>query len=238
MNMTEEPISIGIGTSARTRSMIQDGVRVDVYASASRNQNKTKLSGVAQAFASARPDCTQCILTNAGPHCSVYPCGSSKTVLAPVKDQPKEKPVSNKIDPNIVAFVREDAITVHVKFSNAPDKEYTYVSTKGLGLTADDLVVVPALDGYSIGAVVSVDEEVKIAIDDGTKYKWILAKVDMTYAKALAEENELTEETIRQAYKAQAQRSFRTQILSGLSAEDLGKLPVAVTGGFQALPKV
>ena len=144
--------------------------------------------------------------------------------------------MSSKIDPNVVALVREDAITVKVKFNNSPDKEFTYVSTKKLDLKPDDMVVVPNINGYSLATVLSVDNEVLIPLDDDKKYVWILAKVDMSYGLKLVEENKLIEETIRDNYKAQAQRSFRNQILSGLSADVLGRLPSAVTAGMGQLP--
>lgn len=217
-------------TSNRIRPKIQAGDVVRIV-----------LSGLERIGTASEPEygknsCDQCMLQHEQVFCAAFPCIRNRLVLKPLESTPKEKRMSSKIDPNVVALVREDAITVKVKFSNSPDKEFTYVSTKKLDLKPDDMVVVPNINGYSLATVLSVDNEVLIPLDDDKKYVWILAKVDMSYGLQLVEENKLIEETIRDNYKAQAQRSFRNQILSGLSADVLGRLPSAVTAGMSQLP--
>ena len=182
--------------------------------------------------------CDECMLQREADFCTAFPCIGKHFILKSIQQtQPKGKTVSNKIDQNVVALVRTDSRTVNVKFANSGDKLYTYVTTAGLNLQPDDTVVVPNVHGMSLATVVSVDSEACIPLDADTKYAWILAKVDLSYAKALTDENEKIENAIRTHYKEQAQRSFRTQVLSGLSPDALSLLPASVTNGVEQ-PKV
>jgi hypothetical protein len=141
------------------------------------------------------------------------------------------------MDKNIAALLREDAHTVHVSFdqvaedfddedsqptkaytSNRPKspnaKTYTYVTD--LPLVVGDTVVVEAQGKINLAFIRRVDEDVKIAPNSGTTYRWVIAKVDMTGYEANIERNKEIEQAVSDAYRNNLRRSFAQQILSGV----------------------
>jgi hypothetical protein len=158
------------------------------------------------------------------------------------------------MDKNIVALVREDTTTVHVKFfpdswekgvrqftptksnpedldlnrllDSAPVKTYVYVTN--LKLVPGDLAVV--MVGYvpKVVEVQSVDEDINIEPNSEIQYKWIAAKVDLTAFDELTEQNRQLESVLRKEYQARTRRQFRDVFLAGAS-EDVVKQLTSIT---------
>lgn len=154
------------------------------------------------------------------------------------------------MDKNIVALVREDTITVEVKFF--PDsfsveqintilgttfnrneriaeevlqrlKAYTYVTTLK-DLKPGDLCVVFVSGNPKVVEVQVVHDSLNIEPNSDRQYKWIAAKVDMSYAKQIQEENTLIESTVANAYKSSARNQFRNMLLGSVDEEAKAKL--------------
>lgn len=156
------------------------------------------------------------------------------------------------MEKNIAAFVRDDAKTVAVRFFKEIDwarlkreqggnlafeavlddptfltnefsnKTYTYVTD--LDLERGNWVVVMAMGQLKVAIVEEVHEGVAIEPNAGTKYKWVVSKIDTSNFEANEVKNSEIEETIHSAYKQTVKKQFQTMILSGLDAPAKKKL--------------
>ena len=128
------------------------------------------------------------------------------------------------MDKNIAAIVRKDTKTVVVSFGGP--KNYVYVTN--LELQVGDVVVVKSTSGFSTATVTEVHDDLQIEPDSDTKYIWVVAKVDFTTYDATQLENATIEAQVSKAYQGNLRRTYRQQVLSGLSSEDLLSLPPSV----------
>lgn len=159
------------------------------------------------------------------------------------------------MDKNIIALVRDDTKTVHVKFF--PDKfdksyldqmltgtesmvpadfkesdlknckAYTYVTT--LDLVPGDLCIVLVGGTPKVVEVQQVDEDLQIPPNHDVAFKWITAKVDTSHAKQITAENTELAETLRGAYQQNMRRSFRDQLLGSVDDATKAKLLALTT---------
>jgi hypothetical protein len=142
------------------------------------------------------------------------------------------------MDKNIAALMRNDTRTVLVNFNMGVDDEdvtdqvlktydqqfkrptravsrgYTYVTD--LPLAAGDLVVVNASGTMKLATVIEVHDDVTIEPNSNISYKWVVARVDLSYYEALVAKNKTITDAVAEAYKANLRRSFAQQILSGM----------------------
>lgn len=134
------------------------------------------------------------------------------------------------MDKNIIAFVREDTKTVNVKFfpdsarkvqienrELAAFRSYKYITT--LDLAPGDLVMVVVGFKPEIVEVQSVDAALNIEPDEDIQYKWVMAKIDTSYAKEIEEQNNKLQEIITKSYVDNARQTFRTMFLAALDTK-------------------
>lgn len=152
------------------------------------------------------------------------------------------------MDQNIAALLREDAKTVHVRFFHdsfktanteaftmlgdsyalLSNKTYTYLTT--LDLVAGDTCVVFAPDIIQLAYVDSVDDGVDLMPKDSLKYRWVVAKVDMSYYEDLMEANKRIEATVQSAYKKHTRSNFQQLMLAELGLGDSEELRALCKG--------
>lgn len=143
------------------------------------------------------------------------------------------------MDKNIVAFVRENAKTVAVRFfpqsfamaktviqalelehgetflKDTPTKNYVYLTT--LDLLPGDVCMV-YVNQYPIAVEVrEVHNDVQIEPNALQEIKWIAAKVDMSYYTNLLDENAIIVDTLRKEYQASTRRQFRDMVMTSLT---------------------
>lgn len=132
------------------------------------------------------------------------------------------------MDRNIAALLREDTYTVVVNFKishweqklaqgrnmDIDRRGYTYVTH--LPLEVGDEVIVHASGVLKVAEVVQVDDSVDIKPNADFQYSWVLAKVDLTEARANDDRNKQIEAMVQQAYQVNLRRSFAQQILAGV----------------------
>ena len=101
---------------------------------------------------------------------------------------------SRTVDPNIAAIMREDARTVDIKLNGVPDN-LTYVTN--LELELDDYVVVPNSkgNGFNVGVVVGVHDDLQIPPNADIFYKWVVARLDLAEYLANIERNGVIEQS-------------------------------------------
>lgn len=153
------------------------------------------------------------------------------------------------MEKNLPAFLREDARTVKVCFINDRFKDeevdismtllgkdfnlspraYTYVTN--LDLKRDDLVVVYAVGIPKVAVVMEVDEEVDIAPNDKTEYKWVVCKVDFTSYLENMKTNSTIQRTVSQAYKKNTRKQFASLLLAELPEDTRTELLSLISKG-------
>lgn len=143
------------------------------------------------------------------------------------------------MDKNIIAFVRENAKTVVVRFfpqsfamtktviqalelehgetysKGVPIKDYLYLTT--LDLLPGDVCMV-YVNQYPIAVEVQeVHNDVQIEPNASQEIKWIAARVDMSYYTNLLAENAIIVDTLRKEYQASTRRQFRDMVMTSLT---------------------
>lgn len=107
-------------------------------------------------------------------------------------------------------------------------KTYTYVTNLALGI--GDTVVVDADGQLKLASVRHVDEECAIEPNSTTKFKWVLAKVDLAPAHDNARRNAEIEEAVNNAYRQNLRRGFAQQVLAGIDDASREKLTALIGG--------
>jgi hypothetical protein len=172
-------------------------------------------------------------------NCADYPCAETGTIVVrreapPVAEpeQPQGRSMS-AIDVNTAALVRKDTRTVLVTYAKNPEVTHRFVTTFP-DLVVGETVVTRTSSGTALAQVNQVDDTVVID-DTNKKLPWIISRVDTAYIEALDNENTVIEQAVAEQYQKRMQTSFREQILGGMSAEMLARLPASVTGAASAL---
>lgn len=98
---------------------------------------------------------------------------------------------------------------------------YTYKVMEVLGLKEDDLVVVPARQGFAVAKVAKVDETPQIDVDATYPYRWIVSKLDMVPYERLQQEEKDFAEIQREVRREQEKRSMFETILKDMPADSL-----------------
>lgn len=156
------------------------------------------------------------------------------------------------MDKNIVAFLREDARTIGVRFfkDNAFEKgeqvmsldlgnvtaaypvsvkEYTYL-TNLTDLQVGDFVVVMVSNVPKAVIVSSVHEELAIEPNETTQYKWIVGKVDMeSYVKEQQKNKDLSQ-LLAVSYRANMKQQFRQAILGSVDEDTVKRIANIMQG--------
>lgn len=157
------------------------------------------------------------------------------------------------MDKNIVAFLREDARTIGVRFfkDNAFDvkqevisldlgsacaayavsaKEYTYLTNR-TDLKIGDFVVVLVSNVPKAVIVSSVHEELAIEPNETTQYKWIVGKIDVeSYVKEQLKNKDLSQ-LLAISYKANMKQQFRQAILGSVDETTVKRITNIMQGG-------
>lgn len=136
---------------------------------------------------------------------------------------------SRTVDPNIAAIMRDDARTVDIKLNGVSDN-LTYVTN--LELELDDYVVVPNAkgNGFNVGVVAGVHDDLQIPPNSDIFYKWVVAKLDLTGYLANIERNGVIEQSVAYAYKSNARQSMRAAVMAGMPQDKLDILQAAIYG--------
>lgn len=131
------------------------------------------------------------------------------------------------MDKNIAALLKEDTYTVAVTFDandTGPDgapsqrkntRPYTFVCDVP-GLQIGDVVIVDTINGFKVGNIVKVDDDLRIEPNSEIKYRWVVQQVsidDFLLKQAKLEELELL---LTQSYQANLRRSFAQSVLANL----------------------
>lgn len=136
---------------------------------------------------------------------------------------------SRTVDPNIAAIMRDDARTVDIKLNGVPNN-LTYVTN--LELELDDYVVVPNSkgNGFNVGVVVGVHDDLQIPPNADILYKWVVARLDLAEYLANIERNGVIEQSVADAYKNNARQSMRAAVMAGMPQDKLDILQAAISG--------
>ena len=118
------------------------------------------------------------------------------------------------MDKNIAAILREDATTCKVVFSSG-SLPYTYITN--LPIKVEDWVVVPvgANGDLKVAEVVQVDDDLEIEPNCDTKYKWVVAKIDMDAHSDNMARNREIENMLDSTYRLNARQAYAQQFLVG-----------------------
>ena len=127
-------------------------------------------------------------------------------------------------DTDLDDFEGQPLITSRPKPPNA--KTYTYVTNLALGI--GDTVVVDADGKLKLASVRHVDDECAIEPNSTTKFKWVLAKVDLAPAHENARRNAEIEEAVNNAYRQNLRRGFAQQVLAGIDDASREKLTALI----------
>lgn len=133
------------------------------------------------------------------------------------------------MEKNIAALVRENTFTIGVKFNEYREsKEYTYVSI--FPVKVGDHVVVDTAGELKLVPVTRVDEFLDIPPQSSTKFKYVVAKVDMDAYTQLLEQNQAIEKEMNKQYSKSMRRSYRERVLENLDGESLKRIQAALSG--------
>lgn len=157
------------------------------------------------------------------------------------------------MDKNIVAFLREDARTIGVRFVKdnpfekgeqgmsldlgspaavypVSAKEYTYL-TNLTDLQVGDFVIVMVSSMPKVVLVTSVHEELLIEPNETTQYKWIVGKVDMESYMQEQRKNRDLSQLLAISYKANMKQQFRQAILGSVDDVTVKRITDIMQGG-------
>lgn len=156
------------------------------------------------------------------------------------------------MDKNIVAFLREDARTIGVRFFKdntfekgepvinldlgspaaypVSPKEYTYL-TNLTDLQVGDFVIVMVSSVPKVVLVTSVHEELAIEPNESTQYKWIVDKVDMESYMQEQRKNRDLSQLLALSYKANMKQQFRQAILGSVDDVTVKRITDIMQGG-------
>ncbi|HYE38176.1 hypothetical protein [Methylocaldum sp.] len=116
---------------------------------------------------------------------------------------------------HILSLMQNDYTTVQVAYSEG-GKLYTFKALKSDNLAKDDFVVIPTSYndwGYTLGKVISVDEEADIDTSVAYTYKWIVGKVDLVRYAGILEVEKRFERHILNMQKANTRRQLVQSVL-------------------------
>jgi len=158
------------------------------------------------------------------------------------------------MDKNIVAFLREDARTIGVRFFKdsafekgeqgmsldlgnltaayaVSTKEYTYL-TNLTDLQVGDFVIVRDMVSNvpKVVLVTSVHEELAIEPNETTQYKWIVGKVDMESYMQEQRKNRDLSQLLAISYKANMKQQFRQAILGSVDDVTVKRISSILAG--------
>lgn len=131
------------------------------------------------------------------------------------------------MDKNIAALLKEDTYTVAVVFDSAdssPDgapsqrkntRPYTFVCDIP-GVQENDSVIVDTANGFKVGVVLKVDEDLRIDPNSEIKYRWVVQRVDLAAFREKQARLEELELLLAQSYQANLRRSFAQSVLANL----------------------
>lgn len=143
------------------------------------------------------------------------------------------------MDKNLAALMCKNTKTVHVRFwqskeaylENNPNslelgtvrkdelspKRYTYVTD--LEVEVDDWLIVLVAGQPKVVLVEEVDNDLLIEPNDTTAYKWIVAKIDLSYYQKLVSRNEEITYIVASAYKKNLRQQFQGLLLAGTDSK-------------------
>src|SRR5574343_370349 len=111
------------------------------------------------------------------------------------------------MDKNIVALLRDDVRSIAVKFyndssdGNATSRNYTYLTTDSNIKVGDDVIVRVGLTPKVV-LVVAVDDDLNIAPNSETEYKWVVCRVDYDPYAKLLDDNAALKKLLSKGYQA------------------------------------
>ena len=146
------------------------------------------------------------------------------------------------MDKNLAALMCKNTKTVHVRFwqsqqdvdpymrkhpgslelgtvpkDDLSTKRYTYVTD--LEVAVGDWLVVLVSGKPKVVLVEEVDDDLLIEPNDTTAYKWIVAKVDLSYYQKLINRNEEITYIVASAYKKNLRQQFQGLLLAGTDSK-------------------
>lgn len=122
---------------------------------------------------------------------------------------------------NIVALLRDGVRSISVKFygdnsdGNATSRNYTYLTTDSNIKVGDD-VVVRVGPTPKVVLVVAVDDNLDIAPNSETEYKWVVCRIDYDPYVKLLDDNAALKKLLSKGYQANMRKQFREAFVSGL----------------------
>lgn len=125
------------------------------------------------------------------------------------------------MDKNIVALLRDGVRSIAVKFyndsadGNATSRNYTYLTTDSTIKVGDDVIVKVGLTPKVV-LVVSVDEDLNIAPNSESEYKWVVCRVNYDPYAKLMDDNDALKKLLSKGYQANMRKQFREAFVSGL----------------------
>ena len=139
------------------------------------------------------------------------------------KKAPTKEPMMQNFQ-HLIALLQKNYTTVGVKFQPQPgndgNKVYTYKVPLSLAkeLAKDDLLVVPARDGFAVVKVVEIHEAPQIDVKQPLALKWIVQKVDRA---AYDDQTTREAEAVKQVEVAERRRAQEEALQTLLgSSED------------------
>lgn len=129
----------------------------------------------------------------------------------------------------MVSLLQENLRTVKVRYAPSETKSYTF-KTRDKSINIDDFVVTnPGLKegNFSVGQVVSIDEQPDFDPDSNLRYHWIVCKVDLKCYQALVEQDEQAYKLLIEAEKHVARKKMvdlYSEALQLTGDQDLRKL--------------
>lgn len=131
------------------------------------------------------------------------------------------------MDKNIAALLKEDTYTVAVTFDandTGPDggpsqrkntRPYTFVCDIK-GLQVNDTVIVDTVNGFKVGTVIKLDDDLRIEPNSEIKYRWVVQKIEIDEFQQKQAKLEELELLLAQSYQANLRRSFAQSVLANL----------------------
>ena len=125
------------------------------------------------------------------------------------------------MDKNSVALLRDGVRSITVKFyvdhsaGQLGDRDYTYLTIDPNIKAGDDVVVRVGLTPKVV-QVVHVDDDLNIAPNSETEYRWVVCRIDYDPYAKLMDDNDALKKLLSKGYQANMRKQFREAFVSGL----------------------
>ena len=125
------------------------------------------------------------------------------------------------MDKNIVALLRDGTRSITVKFytdhsaGQLEGRGYIYLTTDPTIKEGDDVVVRVGLTPKVV-SVICVDEDLNIAPNSETEFKWVVCRIDYDPYAKLMDDNDALKKLLSKGYQTNMRKQFREAFVSGL----------------------